>query len=102
LVRNDGQTIGVVLEQDIEQINLDRTLEDLTSPTEFLANLLNSLGEKVKITDATTELFNQQAFEKLVIASGGVPRDFLTIFINAVDIAVSAGQVKHLTPTYIW
>ncbi|WP_426090940.1 hypothetical protein [Flavobacterium sp. DSR3-2] len=102
LVRNDGQTIGVVLEQDIEQINLDRTLEDLTSPTEFLANLLNSLGQKVGILDATTELFNQQAFEKLVIASGGVPRDFLTIFINAIDIAVSSGQLRHLTPTNVW
>lgn len=102
LVRNDGQTIGVVLDQDIEQINLDRTLEDLTSPTEFLANLLNSLGRRVGITEASTELFNQQAFEKLVIASGGVPRDFLTIFINAIDIAISSGQTKHLTPTNIW
>jgi len=102
LVRNDGQTIGVVLEQDIEQINLDRTLEDLTSPTEFLSNLLNSLGDKVGLSDATTELFNQQAFEKLVIASGGVPRDFLTIFTNAIDIAVSSNQLKHLTPTNIW
>src|SRR5690606_33144919 len=102
LVRNDGQTIGVVLEQDIEQINLDRTLEDLTSPTEFLANLLNSLGDKVGLPNTTTDLFNQQAFEKLVIASGGVPRDFLTIFINAIDIAVSSGQLKHLTPTNIW
>jgi hypothetical protein len=102
LVRNDGQTIGVVLEQDIEQINLDRTLEDLTSPTEFLANVLNSLGRQVGIPDSSSELFNQQAFEKLVIASGGVPRDFLTIFINAIDIAVSSGQIKHLTPTNIW
>lgn len=102
LVRNDGQTIGVVIDQDIEQLNLDRTLEDLTSPTEFLANLLNSLGRRVGIKEATTELFNQQAFERLVIASGGVPRDFLTIFINAIDIAISSGQTKHLTPTNIW
>lgn len=102
LVRNEGQTIGVVVDQDIEQINLDRTLEDLTTPTQFLARLLNSMGEKVGILDTTAELFNQQAFEKLVIASGGVPRDFLTIFINAIDIAISSGSLKHLTPTHIW
>jgi hypothetical protein len=102
LVRNDGQTIGVVLDQDVEQINLDRTLEDLTSPTEFLSRILNSMGEKVNISNASTLLFNHQAFEKLVIASGGVPRDFLTIFIGAIDIALSSGQTRHITPSTIW
>lgn len=102
LVRNDGQTIGVVLDQDIEQINLDRTLEDLTSPSEFLSRILNSMGEKVNIQNASIELFNNQAFEKLVIASGGVPRDFLTIFTNSIDIALASGQTRHLTPSNIW
>lgn len=102
LVRNDGQTIGVVLDQDIEQINLDRTLEDLTSPSEFLSRILNSMGKKVNIQNASIELFNNQAFEKLVIASGGVPRDFLTIFTNSIDIALSSGQTRHLTPSIIW
>jgi hypothetical protein len=102
LVRNDGQTIGVVLDEDIEQINLDRTLEDLTSPSQFLAGILNSMGENVNLTDASTCLFNQHAFEKLVIASGGVPRDFLTIFVNAIDLALASGQNNHLTPSNIW
>jgi len=102
LVRNDGQTIGVIVDQDIEQINLDRTLEDLTSPTQFLSRILNSMGKKVNIADVVQELFNPQAFEKLVISSGGVPRDFLTIFVNAIDIALSSGQTIHLTPTLIW
>lgn len=87
---------------DITQINLDRTLEDLTSPSQFLAGILNSMGKKVNFLDASSELFNQQAFEKIVIASGGVPRDFLTIFVNAIDIALSTGQTRHLTPTNIW
>jgi hypothetical protein len=102
LVRNDGQTIGVVLDQDIEQINLDRTLEDLTTPTQFLSGILNSMGDKVNLADVSQILFNPQALEKLVIASGGVPRDFLTIFVNAIDLALSAGHTRHLTPTHIW
>ncbi len=102
LVRNDQQTIGVVIDQDVEQVNLDRTLEDLTSPTQFLAGILNSLGRKVGLLDVSTNLFNPQAFEKLVIASGGVPRDFLTIFVNATDNAVSSGNANHLTPKNIW
>jgi hypothetical protein len=101
LVRNDEQTIGVVLNQDIEPINLDRTLENLVAPTQFLSNLLNSLGAKVGLSNPTIDLFNSQAFEKLVIASGGVPRDFLTILVDAIENAVSQGK-NHVTPTNVW
>ncbi|MCH5598624.1 hypothetical protein [Niabella ginsengisoli] len=101
LVRNDEQTIGVVLNQDIEPINLDRTLENLTAPTQFLSNLLNSLGEKVGLNNPAIDLFNPQALEKLVIASGGVPRDFLTILVDAIENAISQGR-NHITPTNVW
>ncbi|WP_294213257.1 hypothetical protein [uncultured Chryseobacterium sp.] len=101
LVRNDGQTIGVVLNQDIEPINLDRTLEDLTAPTQFLSSLLNSLGSKVGLSNPSTDLFNPHALEKLVIASGGVPRDFLTILVDAIENAISQNK-NHITPTNVW
>ncbi|WP_288790120.1 hypothetical protein [uncultured Elizabethkingia sp.] len=101
LVRNDEQTIGVVLNQDIEPINLDRTLENLTAPTQFLSQLLNSMGEKVGLNNAATNLFNPQALEKLVIASGGVPRDFLTILVDALEDAISQRR-HHITPTNVW
>ncbi|WP_159520021.1 hypothetical protein [Sunxiuqinia indica] len=101
-MRNDGQTIGVELQEDIEEINLDRTLEDLNSTSTYISQMLNSLAEKVDLKDPVTELFNQQAFEKLVIASGGVPRDFLTIFVDAVDNALSVGREEYITPTNIW
>lgn len=102
IIRHEGQTIGVQLDQDIEQINLDRTLEDLNSPSDYLSRILNSMGKEVDLEDASEVLFNQHAFEKLVIASGGVPRDFLTIFVNAIDNAISSGNINHLTPTNIW
>ncbi len=102
IIRHDGQTIGVQLDQDLEQINLDRTLEDLTSPSDYLARILNSMAKDVNLENASETLFNKSGFEKLVIASGGVPRDFLTIFVNAIDNAISTGNVKHLTPTNIW
>lgn len=101
LVRNEEQTIGVVLNQDIEPINLDRTLENLTAPTQFLSNLLNSLGEKVGLSNPANDLFNPQALEKLVIASGGVPRDFLTILVDAIENAISQNR-NYITPTNVW
>ena len=102
LIRNEQQTIGVELRQDIEEINLDRTLENLSSASEYLSSILDSLGNKVELPNASTELFNPQAFEKLVIASGGVPRDFLTIFVDSIDVANSSGKTNKLTPTNIW
>jgi hypothetical protein len=102
IIRHDGQTIGVQLDQDLEQINLDRTLEDLASPNEYLGRILNSMAKDVGLENANESLFNHNGFEKLVIGSGGVPRDFLTIFVNAIDNAISAGNTNHLTPTNIW
>ncbi|MCF8378615.1 MAG: hypothetical protein K9H49_03500 [Bacteroidales bacterium] len=102
LIRHEEQTIGVELTQDVEEINLDRTLEDLSSPSEYLGRILNFMAKDVGLDNAKENLFNHNAFEKLVIASGGVPRDFLTIFVNAIDNAVSSGKTEHLTSTNIW
>lgn len=60
------------------------------------------MGKNVLLDNASEVLFNHNAFESLVIASGGVPRDFLTIFVNAIDQAISKGHTKHLTSTNIW
>lgn len=102
LLRNDQQTIGVELGEDVEEINLDRTLENLSSATEYLSSILNSMGDKVGLKSVSTTAFNPVAFEKLVLASGGVPRDLLTIFVQSLDVAHSKGQKDHLVPTNIW
>lgn len=102
LIRHDQQTIGVELNQDVEEINLDRTLEDLSSPGEYLGRILNYMAAEVGLDNAKESLFNHNSFEELVIASGGVPRDFLTIFVNAIDQAISVDKIQHLTATNVW
>jgi len=102
LIRHDQQTIGVELNQDVEEINLDRTLEDLSSPSDYLGRILNYMANEVGLDNAKEGLFNHNSFEELVIASGGVPRDFLTIFVNAIDQAISVERIQHLTATNIW
>jgi len=102
LIRHEQQTIGVELSQDVEEINLDRTLEDLSSPSEYLGRILNYMAKEVGLENVKENLFNHNSFEELVIASGGVPRDFLTIFVNAIDQAISVGKTQHLTATNIW
>lgn len=102
IIRNDEQTIGVELHQDVEEINLDRTLEDLEATSEYLGEMLTALSYTAGVDNPKETLFNPDAFHALVLASGGVPRDFLNIFVEAISAANAEDQDRWLTPTYIW
>jgi hypothetical protein len=102
LIRNYPQTVGVEISQDVEAIDLDRTLEDLPSTQAFLTEMLDSLGQRVGYDRVSNELFNPEALEALTLASGGVPRDFLTIITNSIDVGLAAGSTRWLTPTLIY
>ena len=100
LRRHAEQTIGVELYQDVEPIELDHTLSDLGRTKQFLSEMLDALGNQARIPSASRDLFNPEALESLTLASGGVPRDFLTIFVEAVPIAKQR-TTRWLTPTNI-
>jgi hypothetical protein len=101
LVRNHPQTVGIELAQDVEELSLDRTLEDLGATQDFLHQMLGSIAQRVGISNVD-DLFNPDAFQALTLVSGGVPRDFLTIFVNAIEAARNADQITWLTPTHIY
>jgi hypothetical protein len=101
LLRNHPQTIGIELSQDVEEINLDRTLDDLGATQDYLRQMLESIGEKAGV-DNLSQFFNPDALQALTLTSGGVPRDFLNIFVNAIDAAVEEGKTKWLTPKHIY
>lgn len=101
LLKNTPQTIGVELAQDVEEINLDRTLEDLVETQEFLSKMLQSMGEKAGVRDVS-QLFNPDALQALTLASGGVPRDFLTIFVHSVKAAESERKMRWITPKHVY
>ena len=46
LLRHERQPIGVDPDQDVEQINLDRTFEDVGSTDDFLRLMLDSMAQK--------------------------------------------------------
>lgn len=101
LLRNRPQTIGVELAQDVEEINLDRTLEDLEQTQEVLIGMLSSMGQKTGVEDVR-QLFNPEALQALTLASGGVPRDFLTVFVHAVELAAGDGRARWITPKHVY
>jgi hypothetical protein len=102
LLKNHPHTIGIELAQDVEEINLDRTLEDLEATQDYLGQMLASIGEKAGIDNLLSDFFNPEALQALTLTSGGVPRDFLNIFVNAVDAAVDEGKTRWLTPKYVY
>ncbi len=81
-VQTSQSYIGMELNADIYDIDLDYTLDKWTELKRFKKELLdaaiNSSGANIDVN----EIFNDQAFEQLCIASGGVPRDFLVLFIK--------------------
>ncbi len=97
-----GQTIGVEEYQDIEEINLDRTFEDSAATQDYLERMLNSMGCQKGIEDASNRFLSSEGRLALALASGGVPRDYLTVFVEAVAAAKASGKTKWLTPTTVY
>jgi hypothetical protein len=83
--------IGVKLGDDADEIDLDLTLEKYSLAKEFLVKVLKSF-----VTDcgdlSVAQILNDGAIDRLVLASGGVARDFLAIFRKAVDVARERGE----------
>lgn len=77
---------GMKLGDDAEEIDLDVTLEKYDLTKKFLVRILDNFCKQagVKLPDIITD----GARDRLVLASGGVARDFLTIFRRAVDTAL--------------
>lgn len=86
--RETGKTTGVELNNDIFPINLDYTLEDLVVMSNFLDQILHKFAEQVNIQSSDLDsLFTGGGKKLLHLASGGVPRDFLNLFLMSQNIA---------------
>lgn len=101
LRRHEGQTIGVEISQDIEEISLDKTFEDFDSTHNYLHSMLQQMSNEYSQHAVVSDLFNADAGRALTLASGGVPRDFLNIFDEAIEQSIRAGKRERLTPTFI-
>lgn len=99
---HEGQTIGVELAQDVEEISLDKTFESFEETNTYLHSMLAEMGAVGHQGMNVAGLFNNDAPRALTLASGGVPRDFLNIFVDAIDMSVRAGKTDRLTPTFIY
>ena len=77
---------GMKLGDDAQEINLDLTLEEYNSTKDFLIKILvGFLKESGNLELA--DIFVDNVIDRLVLASGGVARDFLGIFRRSIVVA---------------
>lgn len=86
--------IGMKLGDDAKEINLDISLEKFETLKSFLRKVLeNLLAEKPPLT--INGLLNPSTIDRIIIASGGVTRDFVGIFSGSIAVARNRGEGHH-------
>ncbi|MBE7446757.1 MAG: hypothetical protein HS132_16605 [Planctomycetia bacterium] len=78
--------VGMKIADDADEIDLDLTLEKYSLAKAFLVKILKNFAESAKVGRLDAFL-TDRALDRLVLACGGVARDFLSIFRRSVDVA---------------
>lgn len=76
---------GVKLGDDADEIDLDVTLEKYQIAKRFLMSILRQFADECGVN--LRQLLTEGGQDRLVLASGGVARDFLAIFRKSIDIS---------------
>ncbi|KQY05481.1 hypothetical protein ASE23_11605 [Rhizobium sp. Root73] len=79
------QAIGVKLGDDADEIDLDVTLERYDLTKKFLIRILEQFC--VQYDSKVSDILSDGARDRLVLASGGVARDFLSLTRRSIDVA---------------
>jgi hypothetical protein len=82
----DKQPIGIQERHDFQPINVDFTFENFKRTARQLREILYAYGQKAEMSPAAIDsLFMGEGFDRLVLAAGGVPRDFLSLLLEALS-----------------
>jgi hypothetical protein len=90
-----GDQLGLEIPHDATAIDLDVTLEEPKSAQEFLEEVLKQHGALAEVRSITS-LFTRESMDRLVIASGAVPRDYLTLASEAIVRAQSRTNARQV------
>ncbi len=88
-VRGDP-AVGTKLGDDADEINLDITLEKYRTAKAFLTRIFGEIADESNIEPG--DLLTEGAVDRLVLASGGVARDFLSIANKGISVARERGE----------
>ncbi|WP_432170783.1 AAA family ATPase [Streptomyces sp. 1222.5] len=87
--------IGIEIPHDASKIDLDVTLEDPDATQKFLESVLTNYTETVGIANPSS-ITRNAALGKLILGSGGVPRDYLNLFASSIVAARSRTNAREV------
>lgn len=96
--QSDESYIGMEMNADIYDLDLDYTLDKWSDLKRFKRDLLSASIRLSSTKIEIDEIFNDESFEQLCLASGGVPRDFLVLF-NKCCSTLNESSNKINVPT---
>jgi hypothetical protein len=82
---SDDPPMGLQSGHDAQILNLDVTLEEPEKARDFLWKIFRTYADEAGVSNISRFLGNK-AVDRLVLASGGVPRDFLTLSGSAIQV----------------
>lgn len=74
----DNTIYGIETKHDVQVINLDHSLENFEILHDFMTSLLKQAIKKAGVRLSTNDIATENGFKYLCLASGGVPREFLS------------------------
>jgi hypothetical protein len=95
-LNNDGETL-LSAKDDFSVINLDTDLSNLESLKHYLIEIICSLDKALQLTSNDIEsLFGKYALLYTIIATGGIPRDYLIMFSELIRTVRANNRDKVL------
>lgn len=85
--------VGLQSGHDTDHIDLDVTLETPSHAKKFLEQVFLSYAKHVGISSLSS-ILSRTALDRLVLASGAVPRDYLTLSASAISQAQSRERAR--------
>lgn len=85
--------VGLQTGHDADHIDLDVTLETPSHAKKFLEQVFLSYAKNVGISSLSS-ILSRTALDRLVLASGAVPRDYLTLSASAISQAQSREKAR--------
>ena len=95
LFKTTDQTyIGAELGHDIYEIDMDYTLDKFSDLKDFMDELLQTALRDSGVELDVDDLFTGEGFSQLCLASGGVPLDFLALFVRLANSVIAGRGAK--------
>lgn len=104
-IERKGQPIGAQERNDFQPLDIDFTLEEFKKTEEQIKRIFYKYGELAGGNEQDiNNLFKGDGLRRLILAGGGVPRDCLSLFLEAMnhvlddpDSRISKDEIRNLS-----